>query len=115
MLRLTCFVLSHRLLVVLLWVALALGVGLGILAALIVPFFSMHTGEASATSLAAKGAYRVALDDLGRDGIPAGVLDPIEVIVSGGAGGAAAGRRHRAARAGTRAVPVPVRVLSSGR
>jgi RND superfamily putative drug exporter len=68
------------------WAALA--VGLGILAALIVPFFSMHAGEASATSLAAKGAYRVALDDLGRDGIPTGVLDPIEVIVSGGAGGA---------------------------
>lgn len=83
MLRLTCFVLSHRLLVVLLWVALALGVGFGILAALIVPFFSMHTGEASATSLAAKGAFRVALDDLGRDGIPAGVLDPIEAANRG--------------------------------
>jgi len=68
----------------------ALVVGLGILAALIVPFFSMHTGEVSATSLAAKGAYRVTLDDLGRDGIPTGVLDPIEVIVADGAGGAVA-------------------------
>ncbi len=67
------------------WAALALG--LGILAALIVPFFSMHAGEASAASLASKGAYRVALDDLGRDGIPTGVLDPVEVIVSDGAGG----------------------------
>ena len=73
----------------------ALAVGLGILAALIVPFFSMHTGGVSATSLAARGAYRVALDDLVRDGIPAGVLDPIEVIVAGGDGGAVAAQLGR--------------------
>jgi RND superfamily putative drug exporter len=85
------------------WVALVAGAG--ILTALIVPFFSMHAGEASATSLAAKGAYRAALDGLTRDGVPSGVLDPIEVVVRDGAGGATADRLSRLP--GVHAVIVP--------
>jgi RND superfamily putative drug exporter len=72
------------------WAALA--VGAAVLAALIIPFFGMHVGEASAASLSSTGSYRTALIQLERDGVPAGVLNPIEVITTNGASAAVRAR-----------------------
>ncbi|HEY3956655.1 MAG TPA: MMPL family transporter [Streptosporangiaceae bacterium] len=65
------------------WAAAVAGVA--ILAAFIIPFFSMHAGEPDARSLSTSGSYRTALNDLEGGGMPAGALRPIEVIVKAGA------------------------------
>ena len=63
------------------WVAAA--VGLAALAGLILPLVSVHTGLPRATSLAASGPARAGLDTLLADGVPPGVLTPIEVLSTG--------------------------------
>src|SRR5260370_42334394 len=65
---------------------------LSVLAALIIPFFGMHVGEASAASLSSAGSYRTALIQLERDGVPVGVLNPIEVVTTSSASAAVRAR-----------------------
>jgi putative drug exporter of the RND superfamily len=62
---------------------LAAAAGLAALAILIVPLFSLTTGQTSARSLANKGAARSAYDRLTSGGVPGGVLTPLEVLVRG--------------------------------
>jgi RND superfamily putative drug exporter len=61
------------------WVAA--GVALAILAALIVPIFSLTTGQTSASALAKTGQAHDAYAGLVNGGAPSGVLTPAEVLV----------------------------------
>jgi putative drug exporter of the RND superfamily len=60
---------------------LALGAGVVILAVLIVPVFSLTTGETSASALAKNGPAHDAYDRVIAGGAPSGVLTPVEVLV----------------------------------
>ncbi len=86
---------------------LAAGVAVVVLAVLIVPLFSLTTGETSANALAKTGPAHDAYARLLAGGAPSGVLTPIEVLVRPGT---AASVRARLA-----AVPgIAVAVRSSG-
>ena len=58
----------------------AVGVAVVILAVLIVPLFSLTTGETSASALAKTGTAHEAYSRLQRGGTPSGVLTPVEVL-----------------------------------
>jgi RND superfamily putative drug exporter len=59
------------------------GAALVILALLIVPVMDFSTGAPRADALSSSGSARVALDTLEEDGIPAAVLRPLDIVVSG--------------------------------
>src|SRR5439155_5677471 len=59
---------------------IATGVGLAVLATLIVPVFGLTTGQTGAAALANKGPARAAYDRLLAGGVPSGVLTPLEVL-----------------------------------
>jgi RND superfamily putative drug exporter len=59
---------------------LAAGVAVAVLALLIVPLFSLTTGQTSASALAKNGAAREAYDRLLAGGVSSGVLTPMEVL-----------------------------------
>jgi RND superfamily putative drug exporter len=61
------------------WVGTALAIA--ILAALIVPFFSLTTGETSASAQARTGPAHAAYEQLRAGGVASGVITPIEVLV----------------------------------
>jgi RND superfamily putative drug exporter len=56
--------------------------GGAILIALIIPVFALNLGEPKSSALAQKGAAHAALASLQSGGIPSGVLEPMEVLVS---------------------------------
>jgi RND superfamily putative drug exporter len=58
----------------------AAGVAVAVLAVLIVPLFSLTTGQTSASALAKNGAAREAYDRLLAGGVSSGVLTPMEVL-----------------------------------
>ncbi len=60
--------------------ALAAGLALVVLAVLIIPVFSLTTGQTSASALAKTGTAHDAYARLTSGGIPSGVLTPIEVL-----------------------------------
>jgi putative drug exporter of the RND superfamily len=62
--------------------AAAAGVAGLVLAVLIVPVFSLTTGETSASALAKNGSAHQAYQRLSEGGVPSGVLTPIEVLAS---------------------------------
>jgi putative drug exporter of the RND superfamily len=85
----------------------AAGVAVVILAVLIVPVFSLTTGETSASALAKTGAAHDAYARLQQGGVSSGVLTPVEVLAHSGQ---AANVRARLA-----AVPgIATAVISSG-
>jgi RND superfamily putative drug exporter len=59
---------------------IAAGVGLGVLATLVVPVFGLTTGQTGVDALANKGPARAAYDRLLAGGVPSGVLTPLEVL-----------------------------------
>jgi RND superfamily putative drug exporter len=59
---------------------IAAGVGLAVLATLVVPVFGLTTGQTGADALANKGPARAAYDRLVAGGVPSGVLTPLEVL-----------------------------------
>ncbi|HZU40200.1 MAG TPA: MMPL family transporter [Solirubrobacteraceae bacterium] len=68
------------------WAAAAAAVA--ILAVLIVPVFSLTTGQTSASALARSGAAHAAYQRLVSGGVPSGVLTPVEVLTSSAQAGA---------------------------
>src|SRR5262245_50400758 len=60
------------------WIAAVLGIA--VLAVLVVPAFSLTTGETTAGALANEGAARSAYNRLLTGGVPSGVLTPLEVL-----------------------------------
>lgn len=64
------------------WIGTAVAVG--ILVLLIVPFFSLTTGETSASAQAHSGPGYVAYQRIRRGGAASGVITPIEVLVHSG-------------------------------
>jgi RND superfamily putative drug exporter len=68
------------------WVAGA--VGLAAVVALAIPALSMNTGQPRANALAQHGAAADALHGLERQGVPSGVVFPIQVLTHGGPSGA---------------------------
>jgi RND superfamily putative drug exporter len=77
------------------WLATAAGVAA--LAVLVVPAFSLTTGQTTASALANEGSARKAYDKLLAGGVPSGVLTPLEVLT----------RADVAASARTRLASVP--------
>jgi putative drug exporter of the RND superfamily len=77
---------------------LASGLAIAILVALIVPFFSLTTGETSASALASTGTAHATYEQIKAGGGASGVLTPIEVLVR--TPRAAAVRDHLAALPG---------------
>jgi putative drug exporter of the RND superfamily len=63
---------------------LAAGVAVVVLAVLIVPVFSLTTGETSASALAKNGEAHEAFTHLTSHGVPSGVLTPVEVLTRSG-------------------------------
>jgi RND superfamily putative drug exporter len=61
------------------WIGTA--VAIGILTLLIVPFFSLTTGETSASAQARSGPAHVAYEQIRSGGAASGVITPIEVLV----------------------------------
>jgi len=59
---------------------------------LLVPFFGMKVGESSPDALAKTGPAHAAYQRLVSEGVPSGVLTPLEVLVRSDEGGAAARR-----------------------
>lgn len=57
-------------------------IGGGILVALIVPVFALNVGEPKTSALAQRGDAHVALARLQSGGVPSGVIEPMEVLVS---------------------------------
>jgi RND superfamily putative drug exporter len=72
------------------WVAA--GAALAVLAVLIVPVFSLTTGETGVDALAKTGPAHAAYQRLQDGGVPGGVLTPLEVLVDRGHAQAAADR-----------------------
>jgi RND superfamily putative drug exporter len=62
----------------------AAGVAVAALALLIVPLFSLTTGQTSASALAKNGSAREAYDRLLAGGVSSGVLTPMEVLAHSG-------------------------------
>jgi RND superfamily putative drug exporter len=62
--------------------------GLAAIVALALPALSMNTGQPSANALAQAGAAANALHGLERQGVPSGVVFPVQVLTHGGAAGA---------------------------
>jgi RND superfamily putative drug exporter len=87
------------------WVA---GVaGLAAVLALAVPALSMNTGQPRANSLAQTGPAAKALHGLERQGVPSGVVFPIQVLTHGGAAGASSAAAAARATPGVYAVLAP--------
>jgi putative drug exporter of the RND superfamily len=84
---------------------LAAGIAVVALALLIVPLFSLTTGQTSASALAKNGTAREAYDRLLAGGVSSGVLTPMEVL--------ARADRAQAVRGRLAAVPGLVDVVSS--
>jgi RND superfamily putative drug exporter len=63
---------------------LAAGVAVAALALLIVPLFSLTTGQTSASALSKTGTARTAYDRLIAGGVSSGVLTPMEVLAHSG-------------------------------
>lgn len=59
---------------------IAAAVAVAVLALLIVPVFSLTTGETSASALAKNGSAHDAYARLAKGGVPSGVLTPVEVL-----------------------------------
>jgi putative drug exporter of the RND superfamily len=72
------------------WLGTALAIG--ILAALIVPFFSLTTGETSASAQARSGTAHVAYERIRAGGAASGVITPLEVLVHAPQAGAVRAR-----------------------
>jgi len=70
-------------------------VGVAALAVLVVPAFSLTTGQTTAAALANEGSARTAYDKLLAGGVPSGVLTPLEVLTRTGAATAARDRLAR--------------------
>ncbi len=68
------------------WVGTA--VAIGVLAALIVPFFSLTTGETSASAQARTGSAHAAYELIRAGGAASGVITPLEVLVRSAQAGA---------------------------
>jgi RND superfamily putative drug exporter len=66
--------------------------GAGILIALIIPVFALNLGEPKTSALAQKGAAHATLTSLQSGGVPSGVIEPIDVLVTDGQGPAVAAR-----------------------
>jgi RND superfamily putative drug exporter len=71
---------------------LAAGVAVLLLAVLIVPVFSLTTGETSASALAKSGSAHDAYARLTSGGVPGGVLTPVEVLARSSDAGEVAAR-----------------------
>jgi RND superfamily putative drug exporter len=69
------------------WIAGA--AGLAIIAALAAPALSMNTGQPSTSAFSTTTPAAGALQGLGRQGVPSAVVFPVQVLVHGGANGAA--------------------------
>ncbi|WP_034262330.1 MMPL family transporter [Actinospica robiniae] len=80
--------------------------GLAVLAALLVPAFSLVAGEPSSTSLASSGTTRQNAERLADASIPSGVLTPIQILTDPGHADAVLGT--------TRALPGVYGVLQTG-
>jgi RND superfamily putative drug exporter len=65
------------------WRWVAAGVALTILAALVIPIFSIKIGQAQTDSLASGGPAYEQLKTLRDGGVPSGVVSPMEVLVKG--------------------------------
>ncbi|MDQ1666694.1 MAG: putative drug exporter of the superfamily [Actinomycetota bacterium] len=65
------------------WRWLAAGLALAVLAALVVPIFSIKIGQAQTDSLASGGPAYEKLQTLRDGGVPPGVVSPLEVLVKG--------------------------------
>jgi RND superfamily putative drug exporter len=66
--------------------------GGAILIALVVPVFALNLGEPKTSALAQKGAAHSTLATLQAGGVPAGVIEPMDVLVSEGQANAVAAR-----------------------
>ncbi len=64
-------------------------VGLAVVCGLALPALSMNTGQPSVNALTTSGPVTDALRNLERQGVPAAVVFPIQVLTHGGAAGAA--------------------------
>jgi RND superfamily putative drug exporter len=62
--------------------------GLAAVVALALPALSMNTGQPSVNALAQTGAASNALHGLERQGVPSGVVFPVQILTHGGAAGA---------------------------
>ncbi len=82
-------VLRHR--------AAALAGGLLVVAALVIPLFSLRLGEPASKALAPGSSAQAALTHLESRGIPRGIVSPIDVLTTAGRAGAVA-RQARQAR-----------------
>lgn len=71
---------------------LATAVALGALALAVVPVFGLKVGETSVSAFSKTGPARAAYNTLVNGGVPGGVLTPLEVLTSRGAGPAVAHR-----------------------
>jgi len=71
---------------------IAAGLGIAVLAALVVPAFGLTTGQTTAGALANQGTARSAYDRLLAGGVPSGVLTPLEVLARPGAASAVRAR-----------------------
>jgi RND superfamily putative drug exporter len=69
-------VLRHR--------AAALAAGLAVVAALVIPLFSLRLGEPASKALAHGSPAQVALTRLESRGIPSGIISPVDVLTSAG-------------------------------
>ena len=83
------FVLRHR--------AAALGGGLLIVAALVIPLFSLHLGEPPSTALPPGSAAEAALSRLEAGGIPRGIISPVDVLTTADRAGAVARQARQTA------------------
>jgi RND superfamily putative drug exporter len=66
--------------------------GAGILIALVVPVFALNLGEPKTSALAQKGTAHTTLTTLQAGGVPSGIIEPMEVLVSDGQAHAVADR-----------------------
>jgi putative drug exporter of the RND superfamily len=69
--------------------------GIAIIAALLLPVFSIRVGEPSTSSLSGSGEAHAALDTLTSGGIPTGVVNPIELLTRSSAADAIADRLRK--------------------
>jgi RND superfamily putative drug exporter len=69
--------------------------GGALLVALIVPLFSLRLGEPTTNALAQQGSAHAALAQLEAGGVPSGVIEPMEVLVSAGQAQAVAAQLSR--------------------
>lgn len=81
--------------------------GMAIVVVLSLPALGLNTAEPFVRSLSAKGPAAAAFQDIERNGVPAAVVYPIQILVHGGARGVEAARSVAAATRGVFAVLAP--------